>query len=306
MGPLGEATRVLDLSAAGDLRPRAKVSSGDELGQMAKSLNQQLAASQSLLRSMADMSQGLAAASDELTRISTRLAGGSQETSAQATTVSAAAEQVSANIGAVAAASEQLSTSIREIARSAADASAVAAQGVIVTQGTTGTVNQLSDSSGKIGEVVQLITTIAQQTNLLALNATIEAARAGEAGHGFAIVASEVKELATETAKATDEIARIVEALQGDSRATIGAIEQIDQIMDKINHAQGTIASAVEEQTATTNEIGRTVTEAAAGSGRSPAASRKSPARPRRRPWAPPAPSRRRASCPGWQPSFKT
>ena len=265
--PLTEAGRVLDLSAEGDLRPRAKVSSEDELGQMAKSLNRQLDARQQLIRSIADVAHGLASASEELTAISTQLASGSEETSAQATTVSAAAEQVSSNVQTVAAASEELSASIKEIARSAADASGVARQGVNVAQSTSATVSQLNESSARIGEVVKLITSIAQQTNLLALNATIEAARAGEAGRGFAIVANEVKELAKETAKATEEIAQTVEAIQGDSQATIDAIGQIDRIMEKVNQAQATIASAVEQQTATTAEIGRTVQEAATGSG---------------------------------------
>ena len=131
---------------------------------------------------------------------------------------------------------------------------------------TNDTVARLSQSSGEIDEVIKVITSIAQQTNLLALNATIEAAHAGEAGKGFAIVANEVKELAKETAKATEDIAAKIEAIQGDSTAAIEAISQIDQIMSTIHEAQTTIASAVEEQTSTTNEIGRNVSEAATGS----------------------------------------
>jgi methyl-accepting chemotaxis protein len=138
---------------------------------------------------------------------------------------------------------------------------------VNVARATTETVNQLSGSSAEIGEVVQIISGIARQTNLLALNATIEAARAGEAGRGFAIVANEVKELAKETAEATGEIARTVEAIRGDSGAAISAIGEINGLMERISQAQATIASAVEQQTATTNEISRTVHEAAAGSG---------------------------------------
>ena len=265
--PLGETKRVLDLSADGDLRLRAEVDSKDELGQMAASLNRQLEARQNLMRQIADVSHNLAASSEELTVVSAQLASGSEESSAQATAVSAAAEQVSANVGSVAAAAEELSTSIAEIARSAASASGVANQAVQIAQSTTRTVGQLSESSTKIGEVLQLITSIAKQTNLLALNATIEAARAGEAGKGFAIVANEVKELAKQTANATDEIAQTVEAIQGDSKATIEAIGQIDDIMGKVNQAQTTIASAVEQQTSTTQEIGRTVSEAATGTG---------------------------------------
>jgi methyl-accepting chemotaxis protein len=265
--PLAEATRVLELSAQGDLRPRAAVHSSDELGQLGKALNKQLDARQDLIRKIAGTADGLAAAAGELTTVATQLAGGAEESSAQANTVAAAAEQVSANVQTVAAASEELSASIAEIARSASGAAEVAGQGVQVTRATTNTINELHESSAKVGEVVKLITAIAQQTNLLALNATIEAARAGEAGRGFAIVANEVKELAKQTAGATDEIARTIDAIQSGSEAAIGAVSQMDEIMAKVNAAQSTIAAAVEEQTATTAEIGRTVAEAATGSG---------------------------------------
>lgn len=265
--PLAEAVRAIDDSAKGDLRARADIGTADELGQMARSLNHQLDGRQQMLQQIAGTSQGLSAAAEELTAISTQLASGAEETSAQAASVSAAAEQVSANVGTVAAAAEELSSSIKEIARSATDASGVATQGVKVVESATGKVNRLSESSIQIGEVVKLITSIAEQTNLLALNATIEAARAGEAGRGFAIVANEVKELAKQTASATEEIASTVEAIQGDSQETINAITEMDAIMGKVNEAQTAIASAVEQQTVTTAEIGRTVAEAATGSG---------------------------------------
>jgi methyl-accepting chemotaxis protein len=265
--PLAEATRVLELSAQGDLRPRAVVRSDDELGRLGKALNKQLDARQGLIRKISETADGLAAAAEELTAVSTQLASGAEESSAQATSVSAAAEQVSANVQSVAAASEELSASIEEIARSASGASDVANQGVQVAKKTTATIGQLHQSSGKIDEVVKLITSIAQQTNLLALNATIEAARAGEAGRGFAIVANEVKELAKQTAGATEEIARTIDAIQDGSQAAMDAVSQMDEIMAKVNTASSTIAAAVEEQTATTSEIGRTVNEAAAGSG---------------------------------------
>jgi methyl-accepting chemotaxis protein len=265
--PLAVAVQALEASAAGDLKTRANISSADELGQMANALNKHLDALRTLIVTVKGFSDSLASASEQLSSVSHHLSTSAQGAASEATMASAAAEQVSSNVQTVAASAEELSGSIREIARSASEASRVASQGVSVAQATNDTVARLSQSSGEIDEVVKVITSIAQQTNLLALNATIEAARAGEAGRGFAIVANEVKELAKETAKATEDIAAKIEAIQGDSKAAIEAIGQIDNIMGGIHQAQATIASAVEEQTATTNEIGRSVGEAATGAG---------------------------------------
>ncbi len=208
----------------------------------------------------------IAKSAQELTASSHQMSSAADETSAQADTVSAAAEQVSANVQTVATGVEEMSASIKEIARSAAEAAKVANVGVGVAHKTNATVGQLGESSAEIGKVIKVITSIAGQSNLLALNATIEAARAGEAGKGFAVVANEVKELAKETAKATEDISQKIEAIQRDTRESVAAIDQIGQIVKQINEIQGTIASAVEEQTATTNEIGRNIAEAAKGS----------------------------------------
>ncbi len=210
--------------------------------------------------------QTLASAAQQLTSVSQQMASNSEETASQASVVSAAAEQVSRNVGTVASATEEMGASIKEIAKNAHEAARVAMAAVKVADKTNATVSKLGESSAEIGNVIKVITSIAQQTNLLALNASIEAARAGEAGKGFAVVANEVKELAKQTAKATEDIGRKIEAIQTDTKGAVEAIGQIGTIISQINDIQSTIASAVEEQTATTAEISRNVGEAALGS----------------------------------------
>jgi methyl-accepting chemotaxis protein len=219
------------------------------------------------LRVTAENASSLASSSEELTAVSQQMAGNAEETATQANVVSAASEEVSRNVSSVASASEEMQASIREIAKNANESARVAKNAVSVAHLTNETVKKLGESSQEIGNVIKVITSIAQQTNLLALNATIEAARAGEAGKGFAVVANEVKELAKQTAKATEDIGQKIEAIQGDTKGAVTAIEEISTIINQINDISNSIASAVEEQTATTNEIGRSVTEAAKGVG---------------------------------------
>ena len=221
---------------------------------------------QRVLKQVNDNAMALGTASEELTAINNQLAGNAEETTNQSNVVSAAAEEVSRNVQTVATGTEEMSASIKEIAKNANEAAKVATAAVKVAEGTNATVAKLGESSSEIGKVIKVITSIAQQTNLLALNATIEAARAGEAGKGFAVVANEVKELAKETAKATEDIGQKIEAIQTDTKGAVAAIGQITEIINQINDISNTIASAVEEQTATTNEIGRNVSEAAKGS----------------------------------------
>ncbi|MBC7928597.1 MAG: PAS domain-containing methyl-accepting chemotaxis protein [Bryobacteraceae bacterium] len=212
-------------------------------------------------------SQSLASSSRDLSSISEQMATNAEVTATQASLVSVASDEVSKNVSVVAAGSEEMMASIREISKSANESARVAKSAVTVAESTNRTIAKLGESSIEIGKVIKVITSIAQQTNLLALNATIEAARAGEAGKGFAVVANEVKELAKETAKATEEIGQKIEAIQADTNGAISAIAEISGIINQINDISNTIACAVEEQTATTNEIGRNVSEAARGAG---------------------------------------
>ncbi len=265
--PVAQAAAALRSVAGGRLDERLVVEGRDEVAQMASALNEALGQLGEAMRGMDGNAQALASASEELSGVSGEMTGSAQESASQAGVVSAAAEQVTRNVQTVATGTEEMSASIREIAQNASGAAEVAAQAVGVAESTSATVSKLGESSAEVGNVISVINSIAEQTNLLALNATIEAARAGEAGKGFAVVAGEVKELAQETAKATEDIGRRIGAIQSDTEAAVAAIAQISGIIAQINDTQTTIASAVEEQTATTNEMARNVAEAATGSG---------------------------------------
>ncbi len=249
-----------------DFTRRVASPSDDEVGQMARDMNETLARVKEAIQAIADNAGGLASSSDNLSAVSQELSASASETASQATVVSAAADEFSRNVQTVSTGAEEMSASIKEVAQNANQAAKVALSAVKMAETANTTVDKLGQSSAEIGQVIRVITSIAEQTNLLALNATIEAARAGEAGKGFAVVANEVKDLAKETTKATEDIGRRIDAIQSDTKSAVQAIAQIGRIINQISDIQNTIASAVEEQSVTTNEIGRNAAEAARGS----------------------------------------
>lgn len=282
--PLRQTMKVLEAVAAGDLSKEVRVNSRDEVGRMATALNKAVEALRTNIARtnelaglekqhaeelrdnitvVAQHASNLSAASEELSAVSMQMNANAEETAAQANVVSSASEQVSKKMQTVASSVEEMSASIQEISRNTHEAAKVATSAVQTAHTTNAVVTKLGETSAEIGNIIKVITSIAQQTNLLALNATIEAARAGEAGKGFAVVANEVKELAKQTAKATEDVSKEIEAIQTDTQSAVEAITHISGIINKVHEISTIIASAVEEQTATTAEIRRNVTEAA-------------------------------------------
>jgi len=266
IGPLTEVGQVLDKMAGGDLTVQIVSEYAGDFNRLKTTVNTLGTQVRSAMQQIGTNANALVSAAEELNKVSQQMSASADETATQANVVSAASEQVAANVQTVATGADEMGASIKEIAKNTADATRVATAAVKTAEATNETIGKLGQSSAEIGQVIKVITSIAQQTNLLALNATIEAARAGEAGKGFAVVANEVKELAKETAKATEDISRKIEAIQGDTKGAVAAIGQISSVIVQINDIQNTIASAVEEQSATTNEISRNLAEAAHGS----------------------------------------
>lgn len=267
VGGLHRVRAVADALQRKDLTVTAGLVTADEMGRTGDALDSAVGTLRGLVSTIDSSALSLAGAAEQMAATSQQIASSAEETSAQAGVVSAAAEQVSRSVETVAAGAEQMGASIAEIAQNAQRAAQVARTAVTEAATTSQTVGRLGDSSREIGNVVNLITSIAGQTNLLALNATIEAARAGAAGKGFAVVAGEVKDLAQETARATEDIARRVEAIQADTQGAVAAIGRITEVITSIDDFQTTIAAAVEEQTSTTSEMSRNVAQAATGSG---------------------------------------
>ena len=293
--PLRDMVRVLQNLATGNFQVEITGQErGDEIGEVAKTavvfrdnaaqkvrLEEEQAASEKRavetrkaeMRKLADSFQSavgtiveaVSSASSQLEGAATSLTSTAETTQQRSGMVAAASEQTSVNVQGVAAASEQLASTVTEIGRQVQESSNIAAQAVHQASKTNDQVTQLSETANRIGNVVGLINTIASQTNLLALNATIEAARAGDAGKGFAVVAQEVKALAAQTAKATNEIAAQISGMQTATDEAVAAIQEITTTIAKMSEISGAIAAAVEEQSATTQEISRNVMEAAKG-----------------------------------------
>jgi methyl-accepting chemotaxis protein len=265
--PVREVGAVVRRIAAGDITSEdLEVRSADEIGELAHNINIMQQSLRGMIASVFASAERIATASDEFSSTNRQITADSAEASEQASVVSATTENLKHNLQTVATGTEEMSATIQDIAKNATESAHIAGEAVKTVRNTNAAITKLGESSSQIGQVIKVINSIAGQTNLLALNATIEAARAGDAGKGFAVVANEVKELAKQTAKATEEINQRIATIQSDTQESVGTIAAIGEIINHINEITGTIATAVEEQSATTNEMSRNVTEAARGS----------------------------------------
>jgi methyl-accepting chemotaxis protein len=263
--PLRRVRHVLSRVAEGDLTVSCGVASGDELGQMARALDQVLGGLRETITSVARSADEMATSSGRMDTVSGELTSTADSASKQTQQVATSADDMSQSAESISGATQEMIASISEISRQALSASSVAAEAVHTVAETSRAVEALDVASQEIGEIIQTITSIAEQTNLLALNATIEAARAGAAGAGFAVVASEVKDLAGETARATDDITGKISAIQQTTEEAITTIGRISAVIKDINEKQTTIASAVEQQTTVTQEMSEHIVHISSG-----------------------------------------
>ena len=261
-----ELLHAMDQVADGSLTINLVNTQNDEFTRLFNGFNRTVVNLRGTIEKVANTAESLHRSSGQLMEVSEAMSGNAETASREAESAAGATREVDENIQTVASATTEMGASIQEISQNASKAARIASTAVNTARDTTGTIGKLGESSAEIGKVIKIITGIAEQTNLLALNATIEAARAGEAGKGFAVVANEVKELAKETAKATEDVGRQIANIQSDTGHAIEAISQISAIITEISDLQNSIASAIEEQSVTTSEIGRNVTMAAQGS----------------------------------------
>lgn len=263
--PILEITNVSQKIAEGNLTHDITIERDDEIGVLAKAFSTMVGGLRELVAQVKAGSNQISVASDALSKSSQQMSVNSENTERQMSAVSTASELTNRNVQTVATAAEEMATTLKEISKNIQEESRITMQAVRLAESTNSTISKLDQSSIEIGEVIKVITSIAQQTNLLALNATIEAARAGEAGKGFAVVANEVKELAKGTAKATNEISQKISAIQADTHGAISAIGEISKVITQINEISTTVAAAVEEQAFTTADITQNMAEAARG-----------------------------------------
>lgn len=265
--PIQQLVEMLRRVAKGDLTEEIKVYRRDEIGQICEAVRLVVAQMTRTMSTIGENAEGLASSSEELTVVSREMTANADDTASQSNIAAIAADEVSQNVETVAAGMGQMGASIHEIAQHASTAANISFEAVKVAEETNETVQKLGASSTEIGGVVKVITSIAEQTNLLALNATIEAARAGDAGKGFAVVANEVKELAKETAKATEDISYRIEQIQSQTRDAVEAIKKISEGITQVNDITNSIAATVEEQSATSKGMAHNISEAAKRSG---------------------------------------
>ncbi len=258
-----ELLEVVSSAAQGDLTRHVHIQGVDSIGQLGEGMQRLLSDLRKRISSVSSDADGLAGASHKLSKVSNALLGSAKSTADASHQAARDADIINTSTKTVAGSVKEMSSSVQEIAKNCSQATEVSSQAVKVAASTRSTIDELNGHSSEIGRVIKLITSVADQTNLLALNATIEAARAGEAGKGFAVVAGEVKELARETSSATDEISRQIDAIQGSVGDAIEAIGQIDEIIRSINDITASIACAVEQQSATTDEMSRSLGDVA-------------------------------------------
>jgi len=277
--PIFKGVGFAQAMAAGDLTQKLDIEQKDEVGQLASALNNMVESLGKMIRDIGQGVETLASSSSELSTIADELASGSETMAGKANTVASAAEEMSSNMGSVAAAMEQASTNvstvasgaeemsatINEIAQNAEKTKEITQKAVNQANSASTRINELGEAAADIGKVTETINSISSQTNLLALNATIEAARAGEAGKGFAVVANEIKELAQQTAEATDDIAKKIKGIQSSTDSTVSEIEHISRVIGEVDDYVSSIATAVEQQSSTTKEIAENSSQASQG-----------------------------------------